>query len=233
MANKWTRTRRIWNQHSYHITNVNEDGSIPRVEQPHWLVPGLNSFRTNAFVPGETADAFDSFTYAATDGVLESNVATVRIAVNTPNSAPRFSSSPLTTAATGVRYVYGAGATDPDAGDVLTFSLPTAPTGMTIEPSAGLLQWTPTTSQLGSQSVVLKVQDAHGLFALQSYTVQVAAPVSVPDVVGQAQATAQTALTGAALSVGAIGNHSSATVAPGRSSARLRAPARWWRAARP
>ena len=29
VANKWTRTRRIWNQHSYHVTNVNEDATIP------------------------------------------------------------------------------------------------------------------------------------------------------------------------------------------------------------
>src|SRR5262249_277973 len=93
IANKWPRTRRIWNQHSYHVTNVTETGSIPRTETPNWLVPGLNNFRVNAFVPGESADAFDSFTYVATDGVLDSNVATVRIAVNTPNSSPRFTSS--------------------------------------------------------------------------------------------------------------------------------------------
>ena len=29
VANKWKRTRRIWNQHSYHVTNVNEDATIP------------------------------------------------------------------------------------------------------------------------------------------------------------------------------------------------------------
>src|SRR4029434_3476357 len=26
IANRWTRTRRIWNQHAYHITNVEEHG---------------------------------------------------------------------------------------------------------------------------------------------------------------------------------------------------------------
>ena len=65
VANKWKRTRRIWNQHSYHVTNVNEDATIPVTESAHWLVPGLNSFRTNAFVPGESADETDSFTYVA------------------------------------------------------------------------------------------------------------------------------------------------------------------------
>ena len=43
----WVNTRRIWNQHTYHITNVDENGGIPRVEIPNWLVPGLNNFRQN------------------------------------------------------------------------------------------------------------------------------------------------------------------------------------------
>jgi len=215
IANKWARTRRIWNQSGYHVTNVNEDASIPRVETPHWLVPGLNGFRTNAFVPGESPDAADGFTYVATDGVLESNVATVRIAVRAANSAPRITSSPVTTAATGVLYTYGVRASDPDAGDVLAFSLPTAPSGMTIEPATGLVRWTPTAAQLGSQSVVVKVTDAHGLFAVQGYTVQVSAPVTVPNVVGQPQASAQSAVTAATLTVGTIDNRPSATTPAG------------------
>ena len=43
---RWIPTRRIWNQHTYHVTNVREDGVIPQWEQPHWLA--LNTFRTNA-----------------------------------------------------------------------------------------------------------------------------------------------------------------------------------------
>ncbi len=40
--------RRIWNQHTYHITNVQEDGRIPTRERAHWL--GDNTFRANGFV---------------------------------------------------------------------------------------------------------------------------------------------------------------------------------------
>jgi len=50
---KWVRTRRIWNQHSYHVTNVDEDGTIPRVELPNWLQPRLNNFRQNVQPNGE------------------------------------------------------------------------------------------------------------------------------------------------------------------------------------
>ena len=42
----WVPTRRIWNQHTYHVTNVGEDGSIPRQEVRPWRI--LNSFRANA-----------------------------------------------------------------------------------------------------------------------------------------------------------------------------------------
>lgn len=44
---QWVRTRRIFNQHTYHVTNINEDGTVPTREQPNWTVPNLNNFRQN------------------------------------------------------------------------------------------------------------------------------------------------------------------------------------------
>jgi hypothetical protein len=43
---RWIPARRIMNQDSYHVTNVNEDGSIPSHELPHWKLN--NSFRAQA-----------------------------------------------------------------------------------------------------------------------------------------------------------------------------------------
>jgi hypothetical protein len=46
----WVSTRPIWNQHSYHITNVRIDGTIPTVEDSSWLFPmGMpyNAYRRN------------------------------------------------------------------------------------------------------------------------------------------------------------------------------------------
>ena len=45
--NQWVRTRRIWNQHSYHVTNINEDGTLPTREAPNHSNPRLNNFRQN------------------------------------------------------------------------------------------------------------------------------------------------------------------------------------------
>ncbi|MDH3625331.1 MAG: FG-GAP-like repeat-containing protein [Myxococcales bacterium] len=48
---KWVRTRRVWNQHSYHVTNVDASGAIPAVESDSWSGAGLNNYRQN--VQGE------------------------------------------------------------------------------------------------------------------------------------------------------------------------------------
>ncbi|MEM7437773.1 MAG: VCBS repeat-containing protein, partial [Myxococcota bacterium] len=56
--NNWVRTRRIWNQHAYSVTNVTEDGQIPREPEPNWLNSRLNNFRQNV-QPGGLFDAPD------------------------------------------------------------------------------------------------------------------------------------------------------------------------------
>ncbi|MES2644394.1 MAG: VCBS repeat-containing protein [Myxococcota bacterium] len=45
----WRAGRRIWNQHGYSITNVNEDGSIPRYQETNWL--SYNNFRSGDITP--------------------------------------------------------------------------------------------------------------------------------------------------------------------------------------
>jgi hypothetical protein len=56
--NNWVRTRRIWNQHSYHVTNIDEDGRVPKQEPRNWDNPALNNFRQN-IQPGGLFDAAD------------------------------------------------------------------------------------------------------------------------------------------------------------------------------
>ncbi len=63
--NDWVGTRRIWNQPSYHVTNINDDGSIPKNESPSWLLN--NNYRCNVPVapfagnPYTAADISASF----------------------------------------------------------------------------------------------------------------------------------------------------------------------------
>lgn len=41
----WVRTRQLWNQHAYHVTNILDDGTIPATEVPSWLTH--NTYRLN------------------------------------------------------------------------------------------------------------------------------------------------------------------------------------------
>ena len=55
-SDNWVRTRRIWNQHAYSVTNIDEDGRIPLQPQPNWLNGRLNNFRQNV----QPAGLFDA-----------------------------------------------------------------------------------------------------------------------------------------------------------------------------
>ncbi|MCC6528370.1 MAG: hypothetical protein IT373_37340, partial [Polyangiaceae bacterium] len=80
---QWVRSRRIWNQHAYAVTHVDEDGTIPKTDvwANNWLDPSLNNFRQN--VPGmpngnaigdATAGASDSYQCAGTAATMSVQV---------------------------------------------------------------------------------------------------------------------------------------------------------------
>ena len=52
----WVTTRAIWNQHAYHITNINDDATLPTTWENHW--ESYNTFRANrqGEVPLNAAD---------------------------------------------------------------------------------------------------------------------------------------------------------------------------------
>jgi hypothetical protein len=44
---QWVRTRQVWNQHTYHVTNATSSGLTPPVLSNNWDDPSLNNFRQN------------------------------------------------------------------------------------------------------------------------------------------------------------------------------------------
>jgi RHS repeat-associated protein len=197
----WAPMRAIWNQWQYYVTHVNEDGTIPREIRPHWLTAGLNTFRLNERLPEERDEGFDRFVYRASDGVFDSNDATVDLTILPPVNAAQMLSTPVTVATVGYSYTYQVQTYDPDPGDVHTFALSAAPAGMTID-ATGLIQWVAT--QVGSYQVGVIVTDLQGLTSFQAFTLTVGLPVTVPDVVGLVQADAEAALVAADLGVGPV-----------------------------
>jgi len=44
---QWVRTRQVWNQHTYHVTNATSSGLVPPIEPNNWEDPSLNNYRQN------------------------------------------------------------------------------------------------------------------------------------------------------------------------------------------
>ncbi len=211
----WPPMRAIWNQNAYHVTNINDDGTVPQFERPHWLLPGLNQNLVNQRLPEERFSTTDSFTYRASDGALQSNLATVDITILQPNSPPQIFSTPRLLASPGFEYTYAVLAVDVDVGEVLTYSLAQAPAGMIIDANH-VVRWTPTAGDFGDHPVKIKVADSLGVAVYQNYTLTVTSAVLVPNVVNQAQASAVATLSAASLTANPIDQVFHPTVAVGQ-----------------
>ncbi|MFO1064627.1 MAG: tandem-95 repeat protein [Pirellulales bacterium] len=60
-----------------------------------------------------------------------------------------------------------------EEGSGLIYALVNAPTGMTIDAATGAVTWTPTSSQLGTQSFTLNLTDAAGNLTTQDFSINV------------------------------------------------------------
>jgi FG-GAP repeat protein/putative Ig domain-containing protein len=104
------------------------------------------------------------------------------------NAVPQLISTPVTTATVGVLYRYDVDATDAD-GHPLAYALISAPVGMMIDATSGLITWTPTAP--GNATVELEVLDNHGGRATQNYTITVSIPNQPPRITSTPIASAE------------------------------------------
>src|SRR5208337_3689622 len=91
------------------------------------------------------------------------------------NQPPYITSVPVVDAIVGRTYSYAATATDAES-NPLTFSLTTAPSAMQVDPTLGQVTWSPTTADLGTHNITLRVDDGLGGYATQSYVINVTTP---------------------------------------------------------
>ena len=92
------------------------------------------------------------------------------------NQRPYFTTAPPIEVNSSFVYAYGAKAVDPE-GDVLRYALLEAPSGMTIDPTNGLIRWV-ATNAIGTYDIRLQADDQRGGFAEQSYLLSVVASPS-------------------------------------------------------
>ena len=124
-------------------------------------------------------------------GLLDANAAMLALNGRPSGRSPVVKSLPPVIAMQGVAYSYQVVATDAD-GDTLSYALDVFPPGMSISASGNIF-WVPGSNQAGQQLVTLRVTDATGLYAIQTFVVVVAsvnnAPVANDDSYQMVQAT--------------------------------------------
>jgi fibro-slime domain-containing protein/RHS repeat-associated protein len=106
-----------------------------------------------------------------TQGAVTTQTYTIEVGATAINAAPSITSTPVYLAAVGSPYQYQVVATDSDAGDRLTYqllSVPAGVTGISIDPTTGLLTWANPVA--GNYKIVVGAVDAAGLGAAQGFT---------------------------------------------------------------
>ncbi|MBI4685726.1 MAG: hypothetical protein HY755_11060 [Nitrospirae bacterium] len=88
------------------------------------------------------------------------------------NSPPEITSSASESRFGNQQFIYHLKAVDPE-NDPLTFSLKTAPQGMEIDPSTGMIQWRAPSGYKGKVQVTAHVSDGNGGEALQSFVFEI------------------------------------------------------------
>ena len=85
---------------------------------------------------------------------------------------PAITSTAPTVAAVGQPYRYAVAVSNPD-GVALQFDMPVAPDGMTVDSDTGVIAWTPSVSEVGSQDAIVRLRDARGDVEVQEFQVTV------------------------------------------------------------
>lgn len=109
------------------------------------------------------------------DGVEKG--ATVRsVPIRLGNSPPRILSAPAKSIVNN-RYDYQVEAMDTES-DSITFSLETAPPGMTIDEGKGIVSWQLSPAQIGIHKVRILAKDSQGAVTFQEFELNLTAPVA-------------------------------------------------------
>ncbi len=161
----------------YVLGGTTSGGTTASVESYN---PATNTWNTEAPLPGPVsseAAVSDPLGRIEVIGGFDSGgnpVANVWISqqLNVPETAPAFTTAPVTQLPYYGIYYYQPFTT---ANPQPTYSLAAAPAGMTIDPVTGAVSWTPTTSQVGNQTVTIRASNSAGTTD-QTYTIPIVAP---------------------------------------------------------
>ena len=151
--------------------SIDPDGDDIRYEY-QWSINGMDVSNDSPILKGDKLKKGERISLVVTpsDGgdkgaPFQVNVATVA------NAAPFFVSTPPDNFS-GFQYTYRASAKDPD-GDRITYSLASAPVGMTIDPASGVINWRVSKDDAGSHPIDVVATDSEGAKKSQTYSLDI------------------------------------------------------------
>ncbi len=111
------------------------------------------------YAPNANVNGGDSFTFKVTSGNRESAPATVSITVNPVNDAPTITAPDARTANEGELISFIVSTSDVDAGQTVTLTNGTLPSGATFNAATGAFAWTPSFQQSGVYPITFTATD--------------------------------------------------------------------------
>jgi hypothetical protein len=151
--------------------SIDPDGDDIRYDY-QWSINNMDVSDNSPVLKGDKLKKGDKVTLVVTpsDGEekgtpFKANVATVS------NASPFFISTPPENF-NALQYSYRASAKDPD-GDKITYSLASAPGGMTIDPVSGMINWRISNEDAGSHSIEVVASDPEGAKSSQKYSLNI------------------------------------------------------------
>ena len=171
------------------VTTSATDADLPADTLTYSLVTAPTGATINpstgvfTWTPGEAdGPGTHNVTVRVSDGAGATAETSFAITVTESNSAPVLATIAAQTVAESTLLTVTASATDADLpADTLTYSLVTAPTGATINPSTGVFTWTPGEADgPGTHNVTVRVSDGAGATAETSFTITVTESNSAP-----------------------------------------------------
>lgn len=160
--------------------------TFSKLDGPAWLTVAADG--TLGGMPSAQDEGINAFTIRVTDAAGVSTDATLHIGVTEVNHPPVFAGNPLTLATASATLPYEgvslAGiASDPDAGQSLSFSLVSGPGWLTVA-ADGALGGTPALANVGTNSFTVRVADIFGDAAETVIVIPVEPPLYHLDVNG-------------------------------------------------
>jgi cytochrome c peroxidase len=152
-----------------------------RCEQAPFDHPALPGFNGHSNLDGDNNGQLDDATFnlpsVGAGGRLAKGLSCLQPFL--VNGAPSFTSSAPVSGLVGTPYTYQVVAVSENQPSNITYSL-VAPirAGMTINPVTGLINWKPSSIQLGANVVNVRATDVGGSYATQTFTVNVAANIA-------------------------------------------------------